>query len=324
MAAGAGSRVAVVATRSVGASRVEDESLEEMTFAASSAALSDAGLAAASVGSIVIFGQDQMNGRVISCMVAGGPVGGVDRDVTMIASSGEHALVYGYLRLLAGQDDSVLVVAWGKPSEGLHPEHAELVHAEPYLLRRLGMNDAVAAALQASRLGHRPGGATTLAWPLTRDDLPTQNDAVHAVVLQREGTFDAHSEIAWVRGAGWAMDVYDMGARDVSELSAVDAVVRQLGRQGAPLPAEWDRAEIAAPSEPAVAAVAERLGLQRSCVVNADATTASLPTSSLTAGFLRMVGAAQAAGAAPGTVAAGLGMQGFAGQGAAAMVFGKE
>ncbi len=75
MAAGAGSRVAVVATRSVGASRVEDESLEEMTFAASSAALSDAGLAAASVGSIVIFGQDQMNGRVISCMVAGGPVG---------------------------------------------------------------------------------------------------------------------------------------------------------------------------------------------------------------------------------------------------------
>jgi len=295
-----------------------------MTFAASSAALSDAGLSAASVGSVVLFGQDQMNGRVISCMVAGGPAGGVDRDVTMIASSGEHALVYGYLRLLAGQGDSVLVVAWGKPSEGVHPEHAELVHAEPYLLRRLGMNDAVAAALQASRLGHRPRAATTVAWPLTREDLPSQNDAVHAVVLRREGTFDAGSEIAWVRGAGWAMDVYDLGARDVAQLSSVAVVVQQLDRQGAPLPAEWDRAEIAAPSEPGVAAVVERLGLRPGCVVNADATTASLPTSSLTAGFLRMVTAAQAAGADPGTVAAGIGTQGFAGQGAAAMVFGKE
>ena len=37
-----------------------------------------------------------------------------------------------------------------------------------------------------------------------------------------------------------------------------------------------------------------------------------------------MVNAAHAAGATPGTVAAGIGMQGFAGQGAAAMVFGKE
>jgi hypothetical protein len=318
-------RVAMVSARSVGSARIDDESLEEMTFSASSAALADAGLSAASIGSIVIYGQDQMNGRVISCMVAAGPVGGVDRDVTMIASSGEHALIYGYLRLLAGQGDSVLVVAWGKPSEGVHPEHAELVHAEPYLLRRLGMNNAVAAALQASRLGHQSqGGGTPVAWPLTRDDLPADHDAVHAVVLRREDTFDAGSEISWIRGAGWATDVYDLGARDLAEWASVDAVVRQLADQGAPLPPAWDRAEIAAPSEPAVAAVSTRLGLRVDCKVNENGPTSALPTSSLTAGFLRMVGAAEAAGAAPGTVVAGLGTQGFAGQGVAAMVFGKE
>lgn len=322
---GAGPRVAMVATHSVGAPRVDDQSLEELTFAASSGALAAAGLTAASVGSIVIYGQDQMNGRVISCMVASGPVGGVDRDVTMIASSGEHALVYAYLRLLAGQGDSVLVVAWGKPSEGVHPEHAELVAAEPYLLRRLGMNDTVAAALQASRLGHTPAaGTATIAWPLTRDELPGTHDAVHAAVLKREGSFDAGSEIAWVRGAGWSMDVYDLGARDVAEAASVDAVLKQLGNQGAPLPADWDRAEIAASSEPAVAAVADRLGLRDDCRVNADADTSSLPTSKLTAGFLRMLNAAQAAGDDPGTVTAGVGTQGFAGQGTAAMVFGKE
>ncbi|MDX6326232.1 MAG: hypothetical protein QOK15_2586 [Nocardioidaceae bacterium] len=315
--------VALVATRTVGAERVEDQSLEELTFQASAGALLDAGLTASSVGSVVLFGQDQMNGRVISCMVAAGPAGGVDRDVTMIASSGEHALIYAYLRLLAGQGDSVLVVAWDKPSEGLHPDHAELVHAEPYLLRRLGMNNAVAAALQASRLGHVPDGGAVETWPLTTADLPATYDSVHAAVLRRQGTFDPGSEIAWIRGVGWAMDVYDLGGRDPAELASLEAVVGQLDRQGAPLPVAWERVEIAAPSEPLVGRIASRLGVPATCAVNPSASTSTLEASALTAGFARMITAAQASddGAA---VTAGVGMQGFAGQGVAAMVFGKE
>jgi hypothetical protein len=315
--------VALVATRTLGAERIEDQSLEELMFSASSGVLADAGLTAASVGSVVLFGQDQMNGRVISCMVAAGPAGGVDRDVTMIASSGEHALIYAYLRLLAGQGDSVLVVAWGKPSEGVHPEHAELVEAEPYLLRRLGMNHAVAAGLQASRLGHQPTGGSPTSWPLTADDLPTRYDTVHTAVLRRAGTFDAGSEISWIRGAGWAMDVYDLGGRDLLDLAPLGHVVSQLSTQGAPLPADWDRVEISAPSEPMVDTVASRLGVRADCRVNADASTSGLMASPLTAGFARMINAAQATEGSA-RVAAGVGMQGFAGQGAAAMVFGKE
>jgi hypothetical protein len=163
-----------------------------------------------------------------------------------------------------------------------------------------------------------------VAWPLDREDLPGEHDGVHAAVLRRQGTFDAGSEVAWISGIGWAMDVYDLGARDLAGWSALDGVVAQLATQGAPSPARWDHAEIAAPSEPAVAVVAAKLGLRPECVINEGGSTASLPTSQLTAGFVRMLNAAQAAGSAPGTVAAGIGMQGFAGQGAAAMVFGKE
>jgi hypothetical protein len=318
--------VALVASRTVGATQVKDRSLEELTFEASSGVLADAGIPAASIGSVVLYGQDQMNGRVISCMVAAGPAGGVDRDVTMIASSGEHALIYAYLRLLAGQGDSVLVVAWGKPSEGVHPEHAELVHAEPYLLRRLGMNNAVAAALQASRLGHVPAGdgsAAVTSWPLTTEDLPAGYDSVHTAVLCRAGTFDAGAEISWVKGAGWATDVYDLGGRDLADLTSLDAVVAQLDRQGAPAPSTWDRVEIAAPSEPLVGPIASRLGVRAGCEVNPDASTSALESSALTAGFARMIAAAQAAGNGS-AVTAGVGLQGFAGQGAAAMVFGKE
>jgi hypothetical protein len=317
-------RVALVATRTVGARRVEDRSLEELTFHASAGVLADSGLSAATVGSVVLYGQDQMNGRVISCMVASGPAGGVERDVTMVASSGEHALIHAYLRLLAGQGDSVLVVAWGKPSEGVHPEHAELVHAEPYLLRRLGMNNAVAAALQASRLGHRPDGAESVtAWPLTAADLPSDHDVVHTAVLRREGTFDAGTELAWVRGAGWAMDAYDLGGRDLAELTSLDAVAAQLQRQGAPPAGTWDRVEIAAPSEPLVGTIAGRLGVPAGCAVNPDASTSALESSLLTAGVARMLAAARAVGEGA-RVAAGVGMQGFAGQGAAAMVFAND
>ena len=94
-------------------------------------------------------------------------------------------------------------------------------------------------------------------------------------VLRREGTFDAGSEIAWVRGIGWAMDVYDLGARDVAGCSSVDGVVTQLGKQGAPLPARVGRAEIAAPSEPAVTALADQVGPPDRLRVNAGGT---LPT----------------------------------------------
>jgi len=87
------------------------------------------------------------------------------------------------------------------------------------------------------------------------------------------------------------MDVYDMGAREVASPASVDAVLKQLGNQRAPLPAEWDRAEIAASSEPAVAAMAHQLGVRPDCLVNESHDTASLPTSALTAGFVRMLNA---------------------------------
>jgi hypothetical protein len=323
--------VAVLSTRSTVVPAEHGRSLEEMIFETTSAALADAGLSHATLDGVVLSGNDQTDGRVISCMTSGGPAAGVDRDVTMIASSADHALVYGYLRLLSGQGRNLLVVGWGKPSESVHPEHAELVSAEPFTLRAVGMNDTIAAALQASRLAKRGEASVVdapVSWPLSRADLPSRADAVHAAVLAVAGAFPNGRELAWITGAGWATDAYDLGSRDLSDLAALRAAAAQIASGEAR--AAWDIAEIAAPSEPALAAAVAALGLGERTSVNPSGSLAARPAPAHVAGLARMLAAIRGVKertGAPGTTTPrgrstiGVGLQGFAAQGATVMVF---
>ena len=322
--------VAVLSMQSFRAEHETHLSLEEMIFRTAHAALAEAGLDHAGVHGVVLSGNDQTDGRVISCMVSAGPASGVDRDTTMIASSADHALIYGHLRLLSGQGDNVLVVGWGKPSESISPERAELMSAEPYLLRNIGMNNTIAAALQASALGAVPtAGSATVSWPLTADDLPARGDVVHAVVLGVEGSFTPGAELAWVSGAGWATDAYDMGARDVTSFPALTTATGQITGRGGPGPDSWDLVEIGAPSEQAVAGATRALGLHDGVPVNDSGSLAARLTTPQASGMDRMLAAVEQLRATGGATtsesapryAAGIGMQGFGGQGAAVMVF---
>ncbi|MGW4393364.1 hypothetical protein [Streptomyces sp. NPDC004685] len=321
--------VAVLAIHTNVVEREEHRSLEEMIFQASRTALEQAGIDHSGLDGVVLSGNDQADGRVISCMPSAGPAGGVDLDVTMIASSGEHALVYGYLRLLSGQGDSVLVVGWGKPSESVHPDFAELVSAEPYLLRAIGMNDTLAAALQASTwVTDAPAQGDAVSWPLTREDLPARCDGVYAAVLAVEGSFEPGRELAWIHGAGWSTDRYEMGARDLGVQTALTKAKDHLASAGL-RPDDWTSVEIAAPSEPAVVAARATLGLGEHTAVNGTGSLASSPAPAHVAGLARMLAAAGSVGrrgSSTGSpaVAAGIGMNGFAGQGATVMVFGEE
>lgn len=315
--------VAVVSTRTAEVDAADLLSLEEHIFAVTHQVLADAGLTRDALDAVVISANDQTDGRVISCMVAAGPVGGVDHDVTMIASSGDHALIYGYLRLLAGQGSNVLVVGWGKPSESLAPDHAELVSAEPMLLRPIGMNHTIAAGLQASRLGAQPSAEGAMAsWPVSRQDLPARGDVVQAAVLAVEGTFPTGAELAWITGAGWAMGGYEMGARDLADLSLLNSAVTRAVRVGGPSPGEWDVVEVAAPSEPMVRHAVSSLQLDPGAEVNPSGGLAERQSTPQVAGLGRMIAAIDSVGAASGPAnAAGIGMQGFASQGVAVMTF---
>ena len=61
--------IVVTAGHHAAAVRVEDRSLEELIFASTSAAIAKAGLTPDQVDAVVISGNDQTDGRIISCMV---------------------------------------------------------------------------------------------------------------------------------------------------------------------------------------------------------------------------------------------------------------
>jgi len=315
--------VAVLSTRSLLVEHETVRSLEEMIFEATTEALTRAGFTIKDIDAVVVSANDEFDGRVISIMAGTGPAGGVGLDTTMINSAGDHALIYGWQRVLAGQSKHVLVAGWSKPSEGVDPNHAEYVEAEPYILRNVGMNHTLASAIQAEALGHTPAGEV-VAWPLTKNDLPKRGDAVFALVLAADGSFPAGSEVAWLVDCGWTTVTYEIGARDLSKFDSLEIALAQIAKRGTPGPSAWDAVEIGASSEPAVKGVASSIGLADSATVNASGSLSERITAPHVQGLGRMVAAIDAIGAGGPKVAAGIGFHGFAGQGATVAVFSAE
>jgi len=279
--------------------RLDEQSLEEMVFEASRGALADASLSIEDIDAVMLSATDQVEGRVIESMVTTGPAGGAGRDVTTLASAGEHAFVYAVMRLRAGQAKRVLVVVHSKESEGLDPRHADLLGAEPFLLRPLGMTSVVAAGLQASaycaahgydedavsavrearlaaaRTTHGSGvdgpGAphgqaapsdeqSLAAWPLTWADLPRGCDSATAVVLAAGDAVTDGQTPAWVQSVGWVTGRYDLGERDLSRFESLEAATR-MALEGQRPVSELDVVEVQEISTVAAFAACEALGL---------------------------------------------------------------
>jgi hypothetical protein len=246
----------------------------------------------------------------------------------LIASSSDHALIYGYLRLLAGQGENVLVMGWAKPSESVDPDRAELMSCEPFLLRQIGMNNTIAAALQASKLVSQgldeSNSSGKLAWPLGDRDLPARGDSVYALVLAVEGSFTPGEEIAWIEDAGWTTMSYELGSRDLTDLSALNIAIEQITKRSPHAASKnWDAVEIAGDSEYVVRSVSRELELKSGVEINKSGALADLPTSPFVSGLARMVTAIERTKHLPkgGNLVAGIGFNGFAGQGAAVVVF---
>jgi acetyl-CoA C-acetyltransferase len=311
---------------------VVDQSLEEMIFEAARGALADAGLTINDIDAITLSTTDQVEGRVIESMVTTGAAGGVGRDVTTLASAGEHAFVYAYIRIKAGQARRILTLAWSKESESVNPSHADWLCAEPFLLRPLGMTSRAAAGLQASAYVSRYGldekavravrdaraaswakssnavsGTTAsserlVAWPLTDDDLPRGCDAAAAAVMVAADAVSDDQVPAWIEGVGWISDRYELAERDLSRFDSLAAAVQMA--LGANLVRDVDVVEVQEISSIASFAVCEALGLAepgkgaRSAVSSAgpviNPSGGNLPANpGNAAGYLRIVNAAQ-------------------------------
>src|SRR2546423_7833307 len=108
----AGTEIGIAGVAMPAPHRTDSRSLEESIYAVTCAALRDAEFDIEDVEGVVVAGNDELDGRAISVMMASGSVGGVDRDILSTPSAAEHAFVLGALRIASGQFANQLVVGW--------------------------------------------------------------------------------------------------------------------------------------------------------------------------------------------------------------------
>jgi acetyl-CoA C-acetyltransferase len=259
----AGSEIGIVGCAIHAPQRSDTRSLEESIYAVTQAALRDAEIKIEAIDGIVVAGNDELDGRAISIMAASGSVGGVDRDILSTPSAAEHAFVLGTLRIASGQFATQLVVAWSPLEVDSVPDMLRL-DTDPYYHRALPLDDLSASGLQATALENavvglrktavaivrknrihgalaypdRPLGPVEEAfiasgkptrWPLMDTMVCPPGFGLVAMVLA-DGTTIAQrglTNVAWIRGMGWATEPGFLGDRDLARLPSLDAAREQ-------------------------------------------------------------------------------------------------
>jgi len=278
----AGTKIGIAGVAIHAPQRSDTRSLEESIYAVTWAALRDAEFGIEDIEGIVVAGNDELDGRAISIMMASGSVGGVDRDILSTPSAAEHAFVLGALRIASGQFATQLVVAWS-PLEVDSINDALKIGTDPYWHRALPQDELATHGLQAGVLEHAVPGVRAAAaaivrknrlhgamaypdrplgpvedafiasgkptrWPLTDTMVAPPAFGLVAMVLADGDTIAKRKcgNVAWIRGMGWATEPGFIGDRDLSKLPSLDAAREQAyAAAGVTNASSFDVAEVA-------------------------------------------------------------------------------
>ncbi len=263
------------------AGRRDDVRLEELIFEAAAAALADAGITRADIGTVVMAGADQLDGRSISSMMAAGPAGAYLKDEIRTTSEGTYAAILACLRILSGEYEVALAITWSKTSEGPYDLISNLSY-DPFWLRPLAFNDIVESAVVSSSyqssttllaeaapavvVKNRSHGSANpraylrapvtreailaspyIAYPIRKAEVPQPCDGAVALVLASEGrTLEAKRAPVWIQGFGWGTGNYTYGRGVAAELPGLRAAAtKAYAMAGVTQPAsEIDFAEL--------------------------------------------------------------------------------
>ena len=255
-----------VAILGVGLTKIDDgqgrQRLEEMVFEAAFKALQDASLQRDEIESVVIAGNDELDGRSISSMLLSAPAGGYLKDEIKVTDEGIYAILLASMRILSGVFDLSLAVSWCKTSEA-PVSNVMKMKWDPFFHREVGLTDITTTGLMASAyknkyslaedipakvvVKNRKNGSENIrahkrstvnlaevisspyiSWPLRRLEFAPLSDGACAVVLASGKKVKAlKRDAVWLRGVGWATDSYYPGERDFTELSSLEIASRK-------------------------------------------------------------------------------------------------
>lgn len=265
---------------------VGDLRLEEMAWRTARAALDDAGIERRRIDHVTLAASDEIDARGISSMLLAAPSGAYLKDEMRVTDSGLTALHLGAMRAGSGDLELGLVVSWSQSSVGPLEDIARM-RAEPFYLRPIGINFAIADALfanasmqtrgtteqaAAERVCLRLAAAANnpravkralatsaeiaatprLAHPLRSGHRAPVTDGAVAMVLASGDWVRAHPghrPLARIAGAAWQVDRYQLDAERLSGLKVFEGALRDvLARAGIGSVDELDLIELEAQS----------------------------------------------------------------------------
>jgi len=207
-------------------------------------------------------------------------IGGYLKDSSHAAEDGIMALAYGYLRIASGLVDIALVAGQGHREANI--DAVTRIVFDPLFTRPAGRNYLVTMAMQANAYMHkysvseeqaakvvvknRANGARNpyahlqspvtleevlasrpVAYPLKALDCPPESVGAVVLILASEDVVRRITDKpVWIRGIGWAIESYEMGAKDLAEIPSLAAAAQrayQMAGIRRPLE-EFDLAEV--------------------------------------------------------------------------------
>ncbi|MBD3214505.1 MAG: thiolase family protein [Candidatus Lokiarchaeota archaeon] len=255
-----------VAICGVSQSKYEDEKIDltisELVFEVVKELHDQLGITNEDVGCVISSSNDFNDGRTIANMAIQDAVGSVRKAESRVSGDGAFAYVYGAMRILSGEYDTVLVVSHTKCSEGDQYLINNSIF-DPFFQRHLGLDQISAAGLMANmymtkyqisedqaakvvvknrknalsnpyaHLQHAVSiedvlNSPMLAYPLKELDFPPFSDGAVAMLLASEEKAKELTDTpVWLKGYASCTDAYYLGHRRMSDLVALEGAANQ-------------------------------------------------------------------------------------------------
>ncbi len=294
-------RVAIVASAQTKYSSDIGITRERMLFETVKGLYDSLGITRHDIGTFIHASNDFTDGRTISNVFADSPVGAYMKDETKVESDGSNAFLYGVMRILSGQYDTALLIAYSLGGSQFRPYLIMDYTMDPSFSRQAGiMNELAAAALQTRAYMTKFGltdeqlaatAAKSLRSAAANPSALRQVTGASAVdVLKSKPLYSPLNELhcypatdgccimllasakkageltdkpVWVAGVGFDLDTYYLGEKDLAvSKSAERAAERAYKMAGVKDPAaEIGVAELSSPFAVQELILQEAMGL---------------------------------------------------------------
>jgi acetyl-CoA C-acetyltransferase len=239
-----------------------DQTYSELVFEVVKKLHNELGITINDVGSVITSSNDFNDGRTIANMAIQDAVGSVRKSESRVSGDGAFAFVYGAMRILSEEYDTVMVVSHTKCSE----VNQYLINNsifDPYYQRALGLDQISAAGLMANMYTQKYNiseeqaakvvvknrknalnnpyahlqsevsindvlNSPMAAYPLKQLDFPPFSDGAIAMLLTNKANAKKYTDIPiWLKGYASCTDAYYLGHRNMTDLIGLELAAKE-------------------------------------------------------------------------------------------------